>query len=64
MLKFILKKFGFRLIEENTYKAVKRSLVYCYSSINFEYKELTTFEKRILSRNEFKELVKIAKNVE
>lgn len=63
MLTFILKKFGYVLIEEKTYKAVKRSLVYCYASINFEYKELTTFEKRILSRNEFKEIVKIAKNV-
>jgi hypothetical protein len=64
MLKFILKKFGFRLIEEKTYKAVKRSLTYCYASINFEYKGLSTFEKKILSRSDFKELTKIAKDVE
>ena len=64
MLKYILKKLGYRLVEENTYKAIGRSLLYCYSDINFEYNGLTTFEKSIINIEEFKELVKIAKDIE
>jgi hypothetical protein len=63
MIRYILQKFGYRIIEEKTYKAIGRSLVYCYSDISFDYKGLTTFEKSIISIEEFKELVKVAKDV-
>lgn len=63
MIRYILKKLGYRLIEENTYQAIGRAFVYCYSDIDFEYRNLTIFEKKILKREEFKELVKIAKDV-
>lgn len=63
MVKYILKKLGYRLIEENTYQAIGRAFVYCYSDIEFDYKGLTIFEKRILTKDEFTELVKIAKDV-
>ncbi len=61
MIKFILGLFGYVPVKKETYNAIRRVLKYSFDDIDYQYNGLTRTEKKLLTEEEFSNLINIAK---
>ncbi len=61
MIKFILDLFGYVPVKKETYNAIRRVLKYSFDDIDYQYNGLTRTEKKLLTEEEFSNLINIAK---
>jgi hypothetical protein len=61
MIKFILGLFGYVPVKKETYNAIRRVLKYSFDDIDYQYNGLTRIEKKLLTEEEFSNLINITK---